>query len=183
MNKFAPFLIMVAVSACADETQLSGTDLTLPPIDFQSTTGAQRILTTVKGCTVTVDTIATEGERNSQIDHRDVFALADVTFRDDGKSPPNYGTTFLPDEPVTESTYISVSYLANSDGAITRTIPVWKEPRDPFEAGPTLNGVDYVVAARDRGGFILQGPDGLQTANAYVGALLAYARENCSATS
>jgi hypothetical protein len=178
-------LALLGASACADEapTYSVAQIEALGRIDFVSTTGPQRIVTEINGCFVTIDTLATAGERNGQIDHRDEFLLTQVTFVNDGASPRNYGVPFLQGIEITDDTPITVSYTADVPDAITRTVPTWKDVRQPYQDGPTWDGVEYVIGARQRGSFILDGLEGQRAANAFISALVAYREANCSGTS
>jgi len=117
------------------------------------------------------------------LDHRDTFRLGDVIFASTATTPPYYAVSIVPSISATEDPLVpvNVAYEGINADAITRVVPLWKDPRDPFTQGPVIEGVEYAIATRQRGSFILSSRDQMDPANAFVSALVAYEEAFCRA--
>jgi len=184
MKFLAPLVCAVATSACAQTEQSSQARAieAMGQFDITVRDGSQRVTTKIDACTVQIDTTATSGARAGQLDHRDVFRLgASVTFADDDATPPSYAVSIIPGVSVADdpTVPIQVAYKGTVEGDVERTVPVWKNPREPFSAGPTIDGVEHVIGQRKRGGFILASLDQAAPASAFVAALISYEDQFC----
>lgn len=137
----------------------------------------------IDGCIVHFDTTATSGERAGQLDHRDTFRLGEVMFASTADTPPYYVVSIVPgiraaDDPLVP---MNVAYEGINADAITRVVPMWKDPREPFTQGPVIDGIEYATGPRQRGSFILASRDQMDPAHAFVSALVAYEETFCRA--
>lgn len=72
------------------------------------------------------------------------------------------------------------SYKMRAPFVVERTVPLYKAPKPPIlRDGPTLGGHSYVIAARTRGGALMQDLDRDDYIFDWVKALTAYQQDTC----
>lgn len=86
--------------------------------------------------------------------------------------------------PEPKTTMIYVGYVLKSGEELVRTLPMARaNPEKSYEVGPVIEGQQYVIGSRSRGGFMATEPSNLAPFEEWLSAIEIYAKEFCETIS
>ncbi|MFY0660285.1 MAG: hypothetical protein JXR15_07310 [Shimia sp.] len=140
--------------------------------------------TEISNCQLTLKTFKFDDQNSVYLFSSDMIDVRSFGLNDADEKTGLNVTDLTRSTPEAKMKVIYVGYVLKSGEELVRTLPMARaNPEKSYEVGPVIEGRQYVIGSRSRGGFMATEPSTLEPFEEWLDAIEIYAKEYCETIS